>query len=60
MIAGPIKSDIFIECGGVKRRKPRINTRKKTPPTWMGKPMSKIDLGKRLVQFWTSDLKYQF
>ena len=56
MIAGPIKSDIFIECGGVKRRKPR----KKTPPTWMGKPMSKIDLGKRLVQFWTSDLKYQF
>ena len=30
MIAGPIKSDIFIECGGVKRRKPRINTRKKT------------------------------
>lgn len=60
MIAGPIKSDIFIECGGVKRRKPRINTRKKTPPTWMGKPMSKIDLEKRLVQFWTSDLKYQF
>ena len=60
MIAGPIKSDIFIECGGVMRRKPRINTRKKTPPTWMGKPMSKIDLGKRLVQFWTSDLKYQF
>ena len=42
MIAGPIKSDIFIECGGVKRRKPRINTRKKTPPTWMGKPMSWI------------------
>ena len=30
--------DIFIECGGV-RRKPRINTRKKTPPTWMGKPV---------------------
>ena len=51
---------MFIECSGVKRRKPRINTRKKTPPTWMGKPMSKIDLEKRLVQFWTSDLKYQF
>lgn len=31
--------DIFIECGGVRRKKPRINTRKKTPPTWMGKPV---------------------